>query len=294
MKRLEGYLKELFTIVSKKEMRILPGHLAYFLVLSIMPLTTLISFIASAVNLSFVDITEFLLKFLPTEVSNLILPLFTSPNMSFNLVVMITGFFIVSNGMHSIIMVSNTLYGNEPKDMISRRIKALFLTVILINIFLFVLIVLGFGNMIVKFILSLEIFSNVSKNIYDIFVFAKYPLAFVLIFYFIKLIYTLSPDKKIPSKSVNKGTIFTSITWILVTSIYSYYANNLANYDLFYGSLSNLVVLLIWVYIISYTCVLGIGINVNEYRLNENKNWYNVNNNFVYIQKCRLQNILKY
>ena len=272
MKRLEGYLKELFTIVSKKEMRILPGHLAYFLVLSIMPLTTLISFIASAVNLSFVDITEFLLKFLPTEVSNLILPLFTSPNMSFNLVVMITGFFIVSNGMHSIIMVSNTLYGNEPKDMISRRIKALFLTVILINIFLFVLIVLGFGNMIVKFILSLEIFSNVSKNIYDIFVFAKYPLAFVLIFYFIKLIYTLSPDKKIPSKSVNKGTIFTSITWILVTSIYSYYANNLANYDLFYGSLSNLVVLLIWVYIISYTFVLGIGINVNEYRLNENKN----------------------
>ena len=110
------------------------------------------------------------------------------------------------------------------------------------------------------------------KNIYDIFVFAKYPLAFVLIFYFIKLIYTLSPDKKIPSKSVNKGTIFTSITWILVTSIYSYYANNLANYDLFYGSLSNLVVLLIWVYIISYTFVLGIGINVNEYRLNENKN----------------------
>lgn len=294
MKRLEGYLKELFTIVSKKEMRILPGHLAYFLVLSIMPLTTLISFIASAVHLSVVDITEFLLKFLPTEVSNLILPLFTSPNMSFNLVVMITGFFIVSNGMHSIIMVSNTLYGNEPKDMISRRIKAVFLTVILINIFLFVLIVLGFGNMIVKFILSLEIFSNVSKNIYDIFVFAKYPLAFVLIFYFIKLIYTLSPDKKIPSKSVNKGTIFTSITWILVTSIYSYYANNLANYDLFYGSLSNLVVLLIWVYIISYTFVLGIGINVNEYRLNENKNWYNVNNNFVYIQKCRLQNILKY
>lgn len=272
MKRVERYLKKLYSIISTKEMRILPGHLAYYLVLSIMPLTTLISFIASSVNLSIIDITEFSLKFLPTEVSNLIMPLFTSPNMSINFVVMITGFFIVSNGMHSIIMVSNTLYDNEPKDLLSRRIKALFLTIVLINIFLFVLIVLGFGNMIVKFILSLEIFVNVSNSLYDIFVFAKYPFAFILVFYFIKLIYTLSPDKKIPSSSVNKGTIFTTITWVMVTTIYSYYANNLANYDLFYGSLSNLVVLLIWVYIISYTFVLGIAINVNEYRINDDNN----------------------
>lgn len=275
MKRVEHYLKKLYSIISTKEMRILPGHLAYYLVLSIMPLTTLISFIASSVNLSIIDITEFSLKFLPTEVSNLIMPLFTSPNMSINFVVMIAGFFIVSNGMHSIIMVSNTLYDNEPKDLLSRRIKALFLTIILINIFLFVLVVLGFGNMIVKFILSLEIFTNVSNNLYDIFVFAKYPFAFILVFYFIKLIYTLSPDKKIPSSSVNKGTIFTTITWVMVTTIYSYYANNLANYDLFYGSLSNIVVLLIWVYIISYTFVLGIAINVNEYRLSENKEQQN-------------------
>lgn len=275
MKRVERYLKKLYSIISTKEMRILPGHLAYYLVLSIMPLTTLISFIASSVNLSIIDITEFSLKFLPTEVSNLIMPLFTSPNMSINFVVMITGFFIVSNGMHSIIMVSNTLYDNEPKDLLSRRIKALFLTIVLINIFLFVLVVLGFGNMIVKFILSLEIFVNVSNSLYDIFVFAKYPFAFILVFYFIKLIYTLSPDKKIPSSSVNKGTIFTTITWVMVTTIYSYYANNLANYDLFYGSLSNIVVLLIWVYIISYTFVLGIAINVNEYRLSENKEQQN-------------------
>lgn len=272
MKRVEHYLKKLYSIISTKEMRILPGHLAYYLVLSIMPLTTLISFIASSVNLSVVDITEFLLKFLPTEVSKLILPLFTSPNMSINLVVMITGFFLVSNGMHSIIMVSNTLYGNEPKDLLSRRVKAFFLTIILINIFLFVLVVLGFGNIIVKFILNLEIFANVSNKLYDIFVFVKYPFAFILVFYFIKLIYTLSPDKKIPSSSVNKGTIFTSIAWVMVTTIYSYYANNLANYDLFYGSLSNLVVLLIWVYIISYTFVLGIAINVNEYRFNDDNN----------------------
>ena len=275
MKRVERYLKKLYSIISMKEMRILPGHLAYYLVLSIMPLTTLISFIASSVNLSIIDITEFSLKFLPTEVSNLIMPLFTSPNMSINFVVMIAGFFIVSNGMHSIIMVSNTLYDNEPRDLLSRRIKALFLTIILINIFIFVLVVLGFGNIIVKFILNLEIFKNVSNNLYDIFVFAKYPFAFILVFYFIKLIYTLSPDKKIPSSSVNKGTIFTTITWVMVTTIYSYYANNLANYDLFYGSLSNIVVLLIWVYIISYTFVLGIAINVNEYRLSENKEQQN-------------------
>ena len=64
--------------------------------------------------------------------------------------------------------------------------------------------------------------------------------------------------------------MFTTIGWILITTIYSYYANNIAHYDLFYGNISNLVVLLIWIYILSYIFVVGIGINITEYRMAEN------------------------
>lgn len=267
---MKKYFTKLFNIIRMKEMRILPGHLSYFLVMSLMPLVTLISFITSLFHFSITEFTEFLLKFVPTEVANLILPLFDNTNMSLNLLLMIVGFYIVSNGMHSIILVSNTLYKSEEENPIKMRIRSLLLTIILVSLFFFTLIIMAFGNMILRFILSFSIFDAISTYVYQLFVFLKYPIAFLIMYIFIKLLYTLSPEKRIKSKYVTKGAIFTTLGWIIMTSLYSYYANNIAHYDLFYGNISNLVVLLIWIYSISYIFVIGIGINITEYNLAEN------------------------
>ncbi len=266
---MKKYFEKLYRVIRMKEMRILPGHMSYFLVMSIMPLITLISFIASFFHLSITEVTEFAIQFLPTEISNLIMPLITNTNMKLNFILMIVGFYIVSNGMHSIILVSNTLYKTEEENAVFLRIRAILLTIILMNLFFFTLIVMGFGNMIVKFLLSLDIFLPISSYVYQLFIWLKYPLAFILIYFFVKVLYTLSPIKKIKSKFMTKGALFTTIGWILVTTFYSYYANNIAHYDLFYGSISNLVVLLIWIYILSYIFVIGIGINATEYQLAE-------------------------
>ena len=83
-------------------------------------------------------------------------------------------------------------------------------------------------------------------------------------FLFIKMIYTMAPDKKVPSKSVNGGALFTTTLWILITAVYSYYINNYANYSVFYGSLANIVVLMIWVYFLSYVFVIGMAMNYRE------------------------------
>jgi membrane protein len=64
---------------------------------------------------------------------------------------------------------------------------------------------------------------------------------------------------------MTRGTIFITISWAVVTSIYSIYANNFANYNVFYSSLANVVVLMFWIYILSYLLVLGIAINSERY-----------------------------
>ena len=115
---------------------------------------------------------------------------------------------------------------------------------------------------------------KVSKSVYYIFVFLKWPIAFFLIFFLIKMIYTMAPDKKIPSHYVNKGAMFTTLAWSLVTAFYSYYVSHFTNYDIFYGSLSGIVVLMMWIYILSYILVVGIAINTEVYKVNsieENK-----------------------
>ena len=47
MKYIKKYLKRLYKIIMKNEMRVLPGQIAFFIVLSLIPLVTLLGFIAS-------------------------------------------------------------------------------------------------------------------------------------------------------------------------------------------------------------------------------------------------------
>lgn len=276
MKQLKEYLKKLIKLITKDEMRILPGNIAFFLVLSIIPIITLLGIIGSMFSISLIDITKMLNEFIPQDVEKLLLPFFTATKSGNMIIYFILGFFLASNGAHSIIVASNTLYDTNNSNYIKRRVKALFLTIVLISLFLFVLLFLAFGNIILKFILNLEIFHGIANNIYSLFVYLKWPIAFVIIFLMIKLLYTMAPDKHISSKYVNKGAIFTTVGWVIVTALYSYYANNLANYDVFYGGLSSIIILMMWIYFISYIFVIGIAINTSVYHYLENKQ---LNNN---------------
>lgn len=262
------YIKNFYEILMIPEIRILPGSLAFFLVMSVVPMLTLIAALCSKFSLSTADITNFFSSILPTDVEEILLSIFSGVDSSkVNLWFIALGFFLASNGPHAIILVSNALYKIPNKNYLNRRIKALFLTIILMNLVLFILVVLGFGNIILKFILGLNIFSKVSDTIYNCFIILKWPVAIIIIFFLIKVIYTISPDKKISSKYVNKGAVFATITLILATAIYSYYANNIADYSYMYGNLANVMVLMLLVYVISYILILGIAINANIYNI---------------------------
>lgn len=269
---IEKYIKKIIKIIKKPEMKILPGHLAFFLVLSIIPIITMCGFVANLFNVSVDSVINVMTTTLPTEVNKLLIPFISGEGIDIQIgFSVIIGYIVASNGAQSIIVSCNTLYGISHTNYLRRRIKALFLTVLLVALFVFTLIVLAFGNSILKFILSFGLFNSLSDKIYFIFLLLKWPTAILFIFIMVKLIYTIAPDQKIKSKYTNKGAIFTTITWIISTFIYSYYVLKFSNYDIFYGSLSNIIVMMMWIYILAYTFVIGIAINANIYMNNIKK-----------------------
>ena len=157
----------------------------------------------------------------------------------------------------------------QPKNVVNfrRRIKALVMIMIVAVVFVFLLVVIAFGNNILKFILSLKIFANISIDIYNLFIILKWPTAILITALLVKIVYTIAPDRKVKSKYVNKGVVFTTIGWVILTALYTFYTSNIANYDILYGSLSSLIVLMLWIYGISYILVIGIAINTNAYEL---------------------------
>lgn len=265
---MKKFFKDLWEVIRLPEMLILPGNLAFFLILSLAPILTLFGMIASTLSLSTDGITNALQSVIPSAVMDILIPFFNSGLSITNFVFITIGFYVASNGPDSLITASNILYKNESKTYIYRRVKAIFMTFWLILLFIFALIVMAFGSFILNIISSFELIGSFILNNYVIITVVKILIAFIIIFFIIKILYTMAPDEKIKSKYVNYGALFASLAIMILTGGYSFYVTNVANFNFIYGGLANIAILMMLVYFISYIIVLGIAINHNYY---ENK-----------------------
>ena len=263
--RFKEFVKKVFTVISRPEMTVLPGQLAFFFVLSVVPIVTLLTYGASFLHVPLDFISNFIGKAFGSDVANLIAPMISVSNVDFRFfVTLLVGFYIASNGAASIIVSSNAIYGISDKPFLERRIKAVVMTVLIVILFLFILIVPVFGKHIIHMIQFVDMNAQITKTIVFAFNLLKGPITWFIIFCFIKIIYTMAPDRKLESANVNFGAVFTTVMWIIVTTIYSYYINNFANYAVFYGGLANIVMLMLWVYFLAYVFVIGMALNFKE------------------------------
>ncbi|MBE6152032.1 MAG: YihY/virulence factor BrkB family protein [Firmicutes bacterium] len=273
MDNVKKFIKNIYSMLVRPELKFLPGNLAFFLVLSIIPIIVLTGFICSTINLSLDSVINIINRFFPEGVANILISFVNGEGLNLTIgVSMILGFVLASNGPHSIIITSNTLYGIKHSNYLSRRIKALLLTILILLLFIFIILVLAFGNSIMQFIVSVKMLSSISDIIYKVYFLIKWPLGILIVYIMVKLIYTIAPDENIPSKYNTRGSVFTTALLSIVTLGYSYYVTNFNNYNIFYGSLTNIVILMLWIYILSYILVLGMTINVHDYEMSEDYN----------------------
>lgn len=267
-------------------MSILPGQLAYFFILTLVPTLTIVSYIASLFSISLQDVIIYFNLNSNSIIALLLKPAFEETSFNVGIVlILIFGLYIISNGMNSIIITANNIYGIKQRSFSKRRIKALLMSIILILLFLFIALFPVLGN----FLLSLIEKVTGYSEIYGVINVIRWPLSWLIIFLFIKVLYTLAPDKKIPASSANTGALFTSIGWILSTEIYLNYVEHFTDYSILYSSLANIAILMMWMYILSVIFVVGLAINYKEepyFKENsqhfhksiihnkENKKWY--------------------
>ena len=262
IKKIKRYAKKIIRIVRKPVMSILPGQLAFSFVLTIIPVIALIAMIASGFSISLDSITDFINTSFPKAVSDMLLPLITGRGFDFSVFIfLIAAIWLASTGAYAVITAADVVYNIKQERTIQKRIKSIVMIIFMIVLILFMLLIPAFGDNIFDFIANLKIFKNITKEILTIYYLLKYPISFIFIYISIKVIYTIAPTKEIKSSSVTRGSLFTTIMWMITTQIYSYYVGNIVHYDLFYGSISNIIILLTWVYFLAYIFTIGLIIN---------------------------------
>lgn len=263
------FYKLFLETLSNPVMQILPGQIAFFFVLSIFPIILILSIIAPVFSISMKNIAAVITASLPAETSKVIIPLLTGKSIDINIIfLIISAIFLISKCTRSIIVASSVVYKVDEHYFLKNRIKSVIITILLVLLFMFIAVISVFGGKILTFISKIIYMDENIINIYNLF---RWPITFFVIFFVVKIVYTLAPNKNISSKDVNLGALITTISWVILTIIYSYYITHFSKYNLFYGSAANLIILLLWIYLISYIFVFGMVINVSRSNFIDNK-----------------------
>ena len=260
MKKIKQYIKRVIKLVRLDEMRILPGHLAFYFLFLIIPICSFIGMLASVYSL---DMNAILFQNIPLAALTIIEDAM-HPN-PYNVVIFFfLSLWLSSKGCKAIIVCCNLLFKIKDKDSLKLQIKSLLMVFVLFVLISFVFLVPLFGDRIIHFLTSnlTEKGIVVIKKVYSL---LNYPVSLILMFGLIKTLYYMAPSRKIPNKYMNKGAIFTTLTWFFLSKGYSYYLNHFNNYNLYYGNLSNLLILLLWVYLLAYLYIIGMSLNANDY-----------------------------
>ena len=83
-------------------------------------------------------------------------------------------------------------------------------------------------------------------------------------FVFLRGIYEIAPDRVRRNSHINTGAIFTTVGWVILTWFYSQISTNMTTYNIFYGALSNIAILMLWLYFMSFVFVIGLVLNYGE------------------------------
>lgn len=147
----------------------------------------------------------------------------------------------------------------ENRNYVRLRIAASFYTIITLIGMLLSLGLNVFGKVVVKTISKglPQLGNLVTSLVHMRFLFVWVYLAIIF-----TLIYTFIPNKKLRMRYQIPGAIFASITWSIFSYGFSVYVDDFNGMSA-YGSLSTIILILMWLYFCMY--ILLIGANMNRY-----------------------------
>jgi membrane protein len=274
------------------------AEVAFFLLLSLVPTTILLAQLLHLFTMSMDAITGLISEYLREDVSGVIAPLIRyNPSGACCVILLILALWAGSKALFSLMRMSNYAYQGGPGynnpllGYIRERIRAITTIILVLLTLVFALNILVFGEVIVRVVLRyLNDFLEQEYVFSRVWYTVRWIIAFGLYFFMVLAIYYMLPNRRSDfSRHIVKGlgktlrnilrawwdnsrtifrmilpgSVFASLGMLLATWLYSYYMRYVAsyNFNILYGSLSSIVLLLIWFYVLSFILIIGIQLN---------------------------------
>ncbi|MFN5423462.1 MAG: YihY/virulence factor BrkB family protein [bacterium] len=149
----------------------------------------------------------------------------------------------------------------EERNFIQIRWSAIRLTAILVMLIMATIMIMLTQTIVLTWIVDLL---NIKDQFVDsLFKIGQLLIIFLLIFFAIGLTYRYAPHVQKKWKIRTPGALLATILIIAFTYLFSFWVNNIASYNLIYGSLGSILILMFLVFVNSLVLLIGFELNVS-------------------------------
>ena len=245
------------------------AEISFYLLLSLFPF--LIFTISLVVYTPLIKLSKYIFvldKMLPSSIFKIVSALTQSAidNRSFNFLILsfILAMYTMSRAVLCLIRGMNKSYNiRETRPYFEVLFISLVFVIMLLVLIFISMIFLVFGENLGSFLFNLIGLDQYFMYIWNL---CRYIIGIVTVIIILMNLYRFTPNKKLTFKEVMPGAVVSTFCWIIASFCYSFYSSNFARYDIIYGSLGGIIVLMTWAYLSSWTILIGCEINARLYK----------------------------
>ena len=255
-------IEKLFHItdyIGKNHIGAYAAQAAYFLMLSMIPIFLLLLTVIQYTPVTKADVMSAMVLVFPSEsmrsfVISIINEVYNQSRAVIPITIVMT-FWSAGKGVMAINAGLNCVYNTkETRNYVILRLRACFYTVVFILAIVLGLVFSVFGNNISVFINSHFPFLRDSIGMI---LESRTVVSFALWFLFAMVVYHFLPNRKTKLRKHIPGAVFSAIAWMLISFGFSAYVTIFKGFSGLYGSMTAIILVMLWLYFCMYAMLLG-------------------------------------
>ncbi len=236
---------------------------AFFLMISMIPIILLLLLLIRYTAVTRADVMAAAYELFPASIRNTILYIINEVYSQTKDTIPITIIVAVWSAGRCMLAITkglNVIYRQtETRNYIYLRIRSTVYTVFMILAVAMTLVVLGFGNHIHLFVKQqIPALQYLTNFIIEL----RALLAMLSLAVLSTIIYCVLPNTKNEIRWQIPGAVFNALGWTFVSFVFSIYVDIFKGFSDMYGSLTTIVLIMMWLYFCMYSMLLGGEFNV--------------------------------
>lgn len=272
IKNLKKFGTDLINKIKDDEVSNSAASLSYYFILSIFPLLLFLMALLSYLPINEAEIYTYIYELMPNSMGeyivNTLKEIFNGNNSGILTFGILTTIYSASTGVYALMNAFNKSYGiKDSRNFFIKRMLSILILIIVVLVILLMVISFVFGEYIIA-IVATKI--NLSDSFYTLWYYFKNTIPIFFTFLSLALVYYLSINKNIKFKEVLIGSLFSTISILIISKIFSIYVSNFSTKAVTYGSVGTVMMLVFWLFLMGFILVVGSQINalIYKYKIN--------------------------